>query len=419
METNLFNLTQYIDMTKPPFPRSALDYSHLEYAEVLDAVGASALLLSLTALFFQFPSVVFGFSTRTLCIRSLFERSLILNAVLAANAWIRSSRSRQNYCFLISVFMIAGSLQLLLLAVEAAVVFSASPKIQTVSFEDLKFKNIQFVRYGDMPAPVVQGPDCVSFLNSQTSIVIPGNSLCVHQALNPRTEARTYDVKICLWLDKTRGEFNVHVITNESLTIRPYVFVSLRGPRNDPIFLNMTSAVDVPSDFTESVGQHIAKRYKCKLATTQHLFYSQCYTVSDCENRDDEEIRYTTSTSIISSIKLSNRLLSRNDFMFSDLNSSDPQDLHARKLSTSIDWDNFAQYRTSQVPGYWMWIGALIFFFANLLIASFAPDIQLAKAVAVAQYIPLTKLPLQTCNHNYVCLQLRNGIVRNHCVPIT
>lgn len=412
MEVNLFNLTQNVDMSKAPFRQGVLDYSHLDYADVLDAVGASLFMTSLTALFLQFPSIVFGFSTRTLSIRSLFERSLIPNAGLAINTWFRSSRMRGNLCFVSSAFVVAGVLQLLLLVMEATVVFSASSTIRPVSFEELNFKNIQLAPFSDMQTLVKRGPDCLSLFNADSSLAIPESNFCFLYGSRVGFIRDNYTVKLCLSSSSIFAQSSLSISTDREISWRPVLYFFPRGRKNELIYLDVTSSISDPANFTNWIGRSVAKRFHCRVVF-QESSYENCSIVSDCALGNDEIYENTASLILRSSIKLSDRPLSRHDFTVRIINGSDSTS-RSGELATNIDWDNFAHYQSSQISGYWMWIGSFILFLVSFLLATTAPDIQLAKAVAVAQYAPLQTLPLHTHKHTCVSINQRDASVHKH-----
>lgn len=416
MEGNVLDFAQYIDITKPPFRKNILDYSHLEYADILDAVGSTALMLMLSALFLQFPSLAFGFSTRALGIRTLFERSLIPNAVSAMSTWLRSPGSKQKFCFLISTFAISGTLQLLLLGMEATIVFFSTQREYGASFEELNFKSIQFSNLNDTQNLVQWPQRCVSFWNSNYSIVIPKNSFCFCTDINFHKSKRSSKLSFGVQYEPTKGSLILNVTTDVTTLIKPIVNFEPKGPGNETIGLNMTLFVADPKLFTEWVGQYFARQFKCTVKCSNSSVFSYC-SIDDCALGDDEEITKKIYAIIFSSMKLSDRLLTRRDFLVlrSDYENSTSSDVFDYEvLPTSIDWDNFIHYQTSRVPGYWLWMGAVLLFIVNLFVASIAPDIQLVKAVAVAQSVQMTNLPLHTCRHMPVCLPRRKGIVWNY-----
>lgn len=124
-----------------------------------------------------------------------------------------------------------------------------------------------------------------------------------------------------------------------------------------------------------------------------------------CDVYGNQTARRVLENLITRSFSLSSTL-SREDVVQLALYSSDTPGSDnfssAIEKPTDIDWDNYAQFRTSRVPGYVLWIIATILFVINLILSSIAPDVQLARSVATALSLELDTIPPRLKTHRQV-----------------
>lgn len=409
MKIEVFNITQFVDTTQPPFRQAVIDYSHMDYSDILDAVASSVLMLSLTAILLQVPSVIYGFSTRCLVIRSLYERSLLPDVIFAIKAMFQSIQpNRKHSSFLL--YVVAGSLQLLLLTTEAVVIFSSTQKLRSISFENLRFRGPKFVPYNGSPVSMRFPTECPSFFSSKDSLVVPANSLCVSQSFSALSSKRQHAIEIRAGQEKSKGRVGIQIVTNYVQTLSPFVWFQTTGERDELVFLNTTSTLENPSMYTHWLGQHIVKLFNCS-SLNQPVGQPKDFvraTIDNCTLHDDEKRADVTRGIVISSLQLSNIPLSRDDFSAGIFVAEhDNFTYQPGRFAKSVDWDVFVQYQTSRVLGYWVCIGAFLLFIINFFLGALAPDIQLVKAVAVMQHLRLPTLPLYLHHHIPVHLQNR------------
>lgn len=403
MDTKPFHLTQLINTTRAPFRQSFLDYSHSAHADILDAAASSILLLSLTALILQLPTAIGGLSTRGLFIRSLIERSLLPDLFFAIKAVPHRRQEKKKYGSVFWSHLAAGALQLFLLVIEAIAVFSSTKEYRKASFEDLQLSKLEF-RYCDESPVQLRSPiENHAFFDSAESLVIPAINIGLEVPIS-NAYPKKHNIEINAMKTSKEGGVMIEICTNRVKTVMFAVTFQNFDEDGEFVVLNMTSCLNSSSLFTGWVGKHVARKFNCTSEPNtipNNYTFSAGVSIDNCTSGNDTEYEKAALHIILGSVQLSNKVLTRDDFFVKEHCTSNCT-FKPGRLARTVNWDSFVEYQTNRIAGYWLWIGALFSFITNLVVGSLAPNVYLARSVAVTRQADLNRLPLHLQRHKEI-----------------
>lgn len=395
------SFSQVLNTQNRPFRQNVLDYSHLYYASVLDSFAASFLLLCLTAATAHVAAILLGMTTRSVVVATLLEKLLTPNFFCLFQFCSRtqeSSRGKKIYC---GSHLIASCFLSILLVVEAMIIYSNSPIEKNVKLEDLRIRWPQISPYnGDLRLKQLPD-DCYFFYSSRRSVSVIPLSFCVHKStfssqVKSKTKIRVFFERSSLSLKAVYGCETNGVLTNRTMVI------ALQLPIV-PVAVNTNLLVNNDTELMAWLGKRIQGRLSCKhYSIFTNIGLKGTNAVSEVTLNGCEENRHNgcelVNNIVFGALTFSDQFLSRKSFVQFNLNetSYEPSPV---TVPQGVDWDAFASFRRSRIPGYILWVSGLFMFVSNILLSAFAPDILLARHIAACQHLRLETIPAYLQKH--------------------
>ncbi|KAI0560165.1 hypothetical protein FGB62_123g017 [Gracilaria domingensis] len=115
---------------------------------------------------------------------------------------------------------------------------------------------------------------------------------------------------------------------------------------------------------------------------------------------NQNELLDTAKGLFLSILSLSDEFLSADDFLFYSVPKNHSEwPLGPVKTSKRSDLDHYAGIETVLVRGYVLWLIAICLLAATLIAGLVAPDVELARSVAAAEYLNMECVPLHSPSH--------------------
>lgn len=402
-----FSVAQTIDISQAPFRRGRLDYSHLDNADILDAIAASVLLWGLTAVLIHISAHTFGMTTRSLVVRSLFEKFLIPDDhVFCKRCEKEPSRSQKNY-YRTSQIAAFTLLTLLLLSEMLVVIFSSQSERYS-TFEELKIKKLHFSSYDEDVRPVSIPPDCIRTLKPVPSVTISRMCICGVSWANIQKSGSRGVITITISRDR---KFRTVNVSSQSASFSFGWIMSFEvhpDQYNAPLYF--IDPMSIETNFSKLLlwtAQYIGDAFQCRKHNREESLYetsiqtqenANSVSLRGCSKGSSEEHVKMAVGLILSSLQLSDTFLRREDFSAPLISQSKHENRTSSEDYAEV-WDRFAKYDTTLVPGYITWIIAMLFVLASLLLSGFVPDLQFVKVIAATQHLCLESVPSQLQKH--------------------
>lgn len=399
------NLTQDLDLSKYPFRQNILDYSHLRFANILDAIGAALFMWMLAACVVHLSSLVLGMSTRSLVVNSSLEKYLFPNIIHLFRLMRKSySRAYNRRSHNISQ-AIAGFLVFFLLVVEGFVILSASQVQCNLNLEELNILLPKFSPYNGPPyyreAPKHSYSPLVAFAES---ISMKQLNFYFHRIENrlPVDHFQNSTIYILFGAENQSSYYDYFSYATNGIIVNFVVNVQLTSYTQTDVAVALKSGILI-SDCLEMAtwtGNHIKKLFNCPKAETKNITWTKpvfgtlelkALVLFQCAKLVDD-IGTKTIEGLFFSTVAPSVPASRQDFRYIKYNFLEDQ-MEVVENDGQIDWDKFAKFQASKVRGYVWWICSFVLLFINILLGAFAPDLQLAKVVAVEQCGQMMKVP--------------------------
>lgn len=442
------SLVQVLRLRDSPFRENVLDYSFLSFSDIIDAFASSLLILSLSASILHGVSIIFGMSLRTLQIRTLLGKFPVPLWVFGSVARSKGSGEdrKLNSGFGLRVFA-ACTLAIILLA-EGIVIFLTTATTKYVSLDDLKIRRIIFQPTNEILEGELGLSDWTSLVVSEESIAIQDIKFGIPKIILQPIPMNEDDIHVFLAWNGPENLLSFYVGTSSKSEFRVVISVIDSIKLSDSIiYQNVSLFVDNHQDYLRWVSDLLSLRFNCsedifiaEKEVAAHLnspFLITESRVRNCTNGSDQVRLNYVSAIIESSVQLSNKTFSREDFVFGTEDGPDASvrsmarvfaadcmksfgysevwnfsiirdptisarqygDYDNEPASEILDWDSFGQFRTSRCRGYIIWVIGMILLLLNLILGAIAPDLQLSRIVAATQNLKISSLPHHMTQH--------------------
>lgn len=392
---------QLIDTNRRPFKDNVFDYSGLDNAEVLDAFAASLLLICLTAAVTHFAALLLGMTTTSVIVSSLLEKYLFPNLVCLLH--IRKTdcdNGRNNRRYLILQALAGGFLSLLLLA-EALIIFSNAPYVRKIKLEDLQIKWPQLSTY-DGALKFKDIPDnCYNFYSAQRSLTVDYLTFCVQRYSPPQPSLPNDTIRLSL-IQTNNSLFEVYRCEINGNGTRLHMLIPVQIAMNATA-VNSSKLVNNATEVITWLGNRVKPLLGCNSSSSRKYIVGINNLVDEVNLTNCKNITETSCTGIVdramfSTLTFSSSSLSRQDIVQAR-HDTDSNTALPSKVPTDINWDQFASFQKSRIPGYIILLAAIFMFFLNIVLGAYAPDLQHARQVAASQYLALENIPANLSTH--------------------
>lgn len=396
------NLTQALVLHGRPFRDNIFDYSNLSNASVLDAFAASFLVLALTAVVVRLAALLLGMNTRSVVVGSLLERYLIPNIFCFAQLFTGCPKKKKRNRTYVSSQLTAGLFLLLLLVVQVLLILSSMPVSENIKLEELQIRWPKFSPYKEDLARRQISSNCFFFYSAQRSVTVSGLNFCIFESSSETTVKAKNGLKAFIKMSPMNLGLTYGCENNGHLTEKAIVIPLQHGIV--PTAVNISRIVSNATELTTWLGQRVQPLLGCSRFSVSTKIHRDIEMLVDevrlenCEQISKDSCEEVVDRVMFSALRFSNSFLTRNDFVQKDLEEGIYQ-LQPVITPKGIDWDKFARFRRTRIPGYIIWLVAIFMFFVNIVLAACAPDLQYARQIAASQFLQLGSIPAELRDH--------------------
>ncbi|KAI0561217.1 hypothetical protein FGB62_90g04 [Gracilaria domingensis] len=398
------NITQFLDIKSQPFRRAALDYSHLLYADALDAIAATIIMTALTGLLMHLITSLYGMSTRSLSMKSLYGGSFPSDVFQILSMFLRKKNPKRKLH--LAPRFISFTLLLILLFAEALLLLSQSNTIEGYNLEELYIRKPKVKPFVGKPFLSTLSHGCTPLIQSRHPIWYSPLDLCIShpfvERYVPRMEEVDGAMSITVDMEYEKGEV-FFMVTTADYGYSFELSIELQGSPSGFTKMNSTYFISDPEELLAFLIDSAAELLGCagasdmwlKSPTSGSLMFNRF--IFNCSEVDEERFLIGKGL-VLSSLSLSEESITANDFY-----SVFPANGSAKRIPiTRSTLDDFASREVARIRGFVLWVVAIALLMTNLVFSCIAPDLEFAKSTAVAQYLNCATIPISASQHIYL-----------------
>ncbi|KAI0565729.1 hypothetical protein FGB62_15g10 [Gracilaria domingensis] len=266
--------------------------------------------------------------------------------------------------------------------------------------EDLQLRRPQCMEYEGETFAASLSRGCVPLIQSETPIVIKPFVLCLRES-RFHTDIPDMHKGILILPVLNLEEGNLGLVAHSSNESR-YQFLEIKvtSTEGSRTHLNVTKLVNHPLTLVKWMINRISYEKDCSAVTV--VDETDLYaTATGCKGTYIELLEAAKGI-FLSTLSLSDKFLSSEDFLrrLSPPSCDSPSCSEKKtKAASRSDLDQFAAMESVLIRGYVLWMFATGFILVSCIVGAIAPDIELTRSVAAAEYLNLKCVPLHTPSH--------------------
>lgn len=179
--------TWYLETLLQPYPKLApstpfgsFDYVKYQYADILDSIASVFIIWSASSIFLQCLLSVFGRTTRTIALKDFVNRAINVSiAPLWTNRSTLFTPLRPKISSNVLLRLAAVFAALVLIGIDALVVFAQTPTVQARSLNDLELKRYSFKEPSSKIVYYEQTTGCRNIVQSSASGTVVPLYFCI------------------------------------------------------------------------------------------------------------------------------------------------------------------------------------------------------------------------------------------------